>query len=266
MKTQHLDEERTQRVVDRELAAAEMEPIEAHLASCAACRDKVAATKREQDAMRALFLSLDELSLHEPASVAVAMPTPLARRGVVSAGVAGRPGRRVLLRRAAIVVLAIGLAGAAYAAPGSPLPELVRQIARKIGGLPAETPQPRDIPLRDTSEGPPAVSGIGIPADSPIQIVFTTGQASGGARVSFTDGETITVRGPAGAARFASEADRLVIDNEGTTATYDIEIPRNAPRVEIRLGERRLFLKEGDRLVGPPPDASGVHLLDLRSP
>src|SRR5262245_11036481 len=179
MTTQHLDEERIQRIVDGELAAVDERPTREHLASCTACREKVAAVQREQVETQNLFAILDE-----PATAAAGMPAPIARPFVLHDPAAvpfdvvfpARPARRVLLRRAAIVVLAFGLAGAAYAAPGSPLPELVRRIAARLSGSPGATPQPRREVPPPVQEPIPAVSGIGIPATSSIRIVFTRSQ------------------------------------------------------------------------------------------
>ncbi len=59
----------------------------------------------------------------------------------------------------------------------------------------------------------------------------------------------MTVRAPIGAASFTSAADRLVITNSGSGATFEIEIPRKAPRVEIRVAGHRIFLKDGSRVL-----------------
>jgi hypothetical protein len=79
--------------------------------------------------------------------------------------------------------------------------------------------------------------------------VFSATQSRGVANVSLSDGPDVVVRVPGGAATFTSEASRLVIDNRGSSASFRIEIPRAAPRVEIVLGGTRLFLKEGARIT-----------------
>jgi len=49
---------------------------------------------------------------------------------------ASRAQRASLLRRAAAFVLVAGIAGAAYAIPGSPLPKWVHSITEKMAGRP----------------------------------------------------------------------------------------------------------------------------------
>ena len=78
------------------------------------------------------------------------------------------------------------------------------------------------------------------------------------------DGGEVVVRAPIGAATFSSSVDRLVIDNQGAPATYEVQIPRAAPRVEIRVNGVRIFLKDGPRIIGPAmTDARGHYRLSL---
>jgi hypothetical protein len=98
-------------------------------------------------------------------------------------------------------------------------------------------------------------------------ITFESPEPGGLAQVSLTDGDEVTVRAPASAASFTSSADRLVITNRGRGATFQIEIPRSAPRVEIRVAGDRIFLKDGRRVsaAGASP-AAGRFLIPLLSP
>ena len=97
-------------------------------------------------------------------------------------------------------------------------------------------------------------------------IVFARTQAAGDLRITLTDGTRVVVRAAQGAASYASGAGRLTIDNRALSASYEIGIPRSAPRVEVRVGDRRLFLKEGAALpVTPAPEADGVYRLLLSS-
>lgn len=54
-----------------------------------------------------------------------------------------------------------------------------------------------------------------------------------------------TGTGPA----FTAGEDLLTIDNESSHADFTIAIPRHARWVEIRIGEDRVFLKDGARIV-----------------
>lgn len=67
--------------------------------------------------------------------------------------------------------------------------------------------------------------------------------------MSLVAGPEVAVRGPVGAATFTSDVDRLVIDNRGSAASFEIAIPATAPRVEIRVGADRIFLKDGARVT-----------------
>ena len=84
--------------------------------------------------------------------------------------------------------------------------------------------------------------------------------------MSLTDGDEVTVRAPIGAASFLSAADRLVITNSGSGATFQIQIPRTAPRVEIRVAGRRIFLKDGARVLTEGSAESGNRYLLPLSP
>jgi hypothetical protein len=75
--------------------------------------------------------------------------------------------------------------------------------------------------------------------------------------VSLTEGDEVTVRAPAGAASFTSAASRLLIDNARTGAAFEIEIPRAAPRVEIEIAGKRVFLKDGPRVVTDAAEEGG---------
>jgi hypothetical protein len=170
---------------------------------------------------------------------------------------AAAPGRGFRWGRwAAGVIVALGLGGASYALPGSPIPSLVRAVVQWAGGL-SDRPRPTSAPATESAPAPvpaPSVAGIAVPVGRDLIIVFTS--ALGQARVSLTDGAEVVVRAPAGAATFTAHVDRLVIENAGAGTVFDIGIPRGAPRIEIRVEERCLFLKDGHRIVSEPPVAS----------
>ena len=72
---------------------------------------------------------------------------------------------------------------------------------------------------------------------------------------------------PSGAAMFGSEAGRLRVANHDSTATFEVEIPRDARRVEIRVAGRQIFLKEGARVTAEgSSDRHEVYLLPLSPP
>jgi hypothetical protein len=165
-------------------------------------------------------------------------------------------------RWAAALLIALGLAGGAYALPGSPLPALVQAVVAWIGGGPEPSPPPPPSPPPEAPD--PGIGGIAVAPGTSLTILFATFQTEGAARVRLSDGAEVVVRAPIGAAAFSSGSDRLVIDNAGSSATFEIQIPRAAPLVEILVGGSRLFLKEGSRVtVEGAADARDLYVLPL---
>jgi len=248
----HLDEERLQRLLDRELSAPEDRAAREHLSSCASCRQSLAEAGREQSEVQDLLGTLD-------------VPIPAVSLEAVAPE--SIPHGIVWRRWAAGLLVALGLAGAAYAAPGSPLPALVRAALEWAGGSETRktpTPAPNMPPPSQPDPLPAFDSGIAVAPGEAMVVEFTSNQTEGEARVSLGDVKTLQIRCPAGAATFTSQIDRLVIDNAFSKASFEIRIPAGAPRVEIRVGSRVLLLKEGpDVTLGGVPAGPGPYLLRL---
>jgi predicted anti-sigma-YlaC factor YlaD len=222
----HLDDERLQRLLDRELESEAEASIRGHLAGCEPCRAQVTAAERETAELLRLLPSLDA-------------PLPQLQPGDVM-----RPGGSGLVwgRRAALVFVALGLAGVAYATPGSPVAAWVRSVATLL--RPAPTP-PRTTQAR--SEDPEA-SGIAVSPGERLAIDLPSPPKGGLAYVSLGDSADVVVRVVSGNASFSSGIDRLVVETADSSAVFRIVLPRSASRVEIRAGGSRLFLKEGPRI------------------
>jgi hypothetical protein len=78
--------------------------------------------------------------------------------------------------------------------------------------------------------------------------------------VRFVDRDEVVVHAPAGGASFTSGDARLLVQSSGASDTFTIEIPRNAPRVEIRVQERTVFLKDRDRVsTSGSADPAGIY-------
>jgi hypothetical protein len=260
----HLDEERIQRLLHVELPQSMEDETRAHLLACVECRALVEVARREEREIHDWLGHLDE-------------PTPtLAVATIVER--AERPARaparlRELARfqRAAALVAALAIAGAAYAAyaaPGSPVRAWITSVVERMTG--ARKPQILE-PVPEPPPGARAFStdtlaaGIAVAPGRALVILFTTPQSDGGVDVSLTDGAEVEVHGPIDAATYTSDADRLVIDNHGRPATFALEIPRDAPHVEIRVGETRLFLKDGPQVVtSVGADTTAPYRLRLR--
>ena len=237
----HLDEEQLQRLLHDELGPRALRGAREHLAECTECRERFLEAQRDEGEIFALFRRVDH------AVPAVDPETVVARARGVGA---------VRGRWAAGILLLLGVAGAAYALPGSPLRDWVRSVVAWIGDSDQPVPAPAQVQAPDQG-----VAGIAAIPGRQFVIAFESPESGGQARVSLTEGEEVTVRAPIGAASFTSAADRLVIANSGSGATFKIEIPRAAPRVEIRVAGNRIFLKEGSRVLTKGSAENGDHYL-----
>lgn len=234
----HLDEEQVQRFLHGELPPRAESAARDHVAGCADCRRRLADAERDENEVHALLRAVDD------------PPPPRISAEAVAAGAreGAAPGASVLhfawLRRAAAILLVVGIAGAAYGLPGSPVRKWVHAIVQKLGGRPGPSgvgPAP--------VESPAIGAGISVLPEQELLILFKSAQGDGQVFVSLTDGPEVQVHAPTGAATFTSSADQLVIDVRDPSATFEIEIPRSAPRVEIQTGAGRIFLKEGPRIT-----------------
>lgn len=240
MNPMHLDEEQVQRALHRELGAAEAS-ARSHLRSCPACRSRVAEAEREESWV------FDRLRLLDHAAPRVSAATLAPSAG---------PRVRGWDRVAAGVLLALAVAGVAYAAPGFPFHGVVHRIVELVRQPAGHTPPPAG------PREPPSQTGIAVSPGDRLVIEFAEQPHGAVATVSLADGGDVVVRA-LGAATFTSDVERLFIEHGGS-AQYEILIPRAAPSVEIRVRGRRVFLKEASRLVvDAHPDGEGRYLVPL---
>jgi len=257
----HLDQERRQRLLHGELSPPDAEAARRHLATCEACRDCIEREERDERESLELLAALDDAPPHvTPAQVATA-----ARGGASPWG-----------RWAAGLALTLGVAGAAYALPGAPVRPWVEQL---LG--PAQARPRPEAPVQPTSQPPtPEVGPASGPAGTPpetaaagaglmvepgqdLLILFSSPQTGGSVRVVLGDGELVEAVALDGPASFTSDIDRLVIANADSDGSFEIRIPLNAPRVEIRVGERSVFLKDGQRITAASAGSAGAWTIPL---
>lgn len=247
MPSTHLEDEQIQRLLHGELSRPAASFVHEHVAACPHCRERVAQAEHEEQAVHVLLRHFDH-------------PPPLIDAQAVAARAAARGGGGVRwIRWAAAVLLTLGLASAAYAAPGSPVPAWVKTI---VGWVARDSAQ---APDSAAAAGEKAAAGIAVVPGRELVILFTSSQAEGQAQVSLTESAAVVVRAVTGTATFTSDADRLVIDNRaGPPAAFEIEIPRAARLVEIRVEGSRIFLKQGSRVTtAGSANPRGVFLLPL---
>lgn len=230
----HLEGEALQRLLDGELTEEGERAAREHLAECEACRGSLAQAEKETADVQALLRAVDTPT-PEVRIEALALRGELAKASV-------RPRGSSRLRRAAAVLVAVGIAGAAYAIPGSPLRAWVRAIV-SLGAR-----ETADRGGAASSKGGTGVSGIAQLPGERLVILFQR-RGSGEARVQLTDDPNVEISVAPGAATFASKADFVLIGVRDSTAAFDVRIPLHAPWIEIRSGEDRVFLKDGGRVT-----------------
>lgn len=173
---------------------------------------------------------------------------------------AGRTRSRV--RWAAGIAVGLGVAGAAYALPGSPLPAWVDAAAEWVG-LAGSPRQGVRATRPDGEDAGPA--GIAFDAGESVVVVFRS-PSEGYLRVVPATDSLVVIEAPAGAARFTSEPGRLLIDPLSPD-TFELRLPASTARVEVLADGRRVFLKEGQRVsAGTAPGPDGSYLLPLAAP
>ncbi len=244
-----------QRLAHDELPPAEAEAVRSHVAVCAACRARVEAVQMEDERVARLLATLD----HAPPAIDAAHVIARARLQDPTAPGSRPASPRTWLRRAALIALTAGAAGAAWALPGSP----VHGWMDRLLGTGADAPVQR-VPGEPQAEA--AGGGVAIAPGLALTIQFTRAHRAARLHVSLIDGAEVEVEAIGGGVLFTDDPDdqRLVIDNAASDASFDVRIPRAAARVEIRVGEHTLFLKEGRRLITEvEPDSAGVWVLPL---
>ena len=240
----HLDDEQIQRTLHNELTPAHSAARE-HLESCAACRSRLA---REIDEERRIFGLLE----------AADRPAPYVTLATIAAR--AERSRRGWRARVAAIVTGLAVAGVAYAAPGSPLPGLIRRAL----GLMSERPTANPVATRQTetpSLTPDAVSGIAVTPGARFTIDVDAADAT--ATVSLTDGTEVVVRATGGQPSFVSDVGRLAVRNTSGVRRVEIEVPRKVRTFTLRVGERTVFSKNASSVVSEARrDASGRYVLD----
>ena len=212
--------------------------------------------KNDEEAVQALLQHLDH---------------PMSRVDAHTIMDRARPQRWSGIGRAAGVLLMLGLGGVAWAASGAPLPRWVAKAAALFGErsnskpaavAPAPSPSAAAESVAPTT---PRYAGIAVAPGSQLIVSFTASQNAGELRVSLADVPDVSVRTEVGAATFTSSDGRLVIANAGSQASFTIELPVGAPRVEIVVNGRRRFLKNGARVSSETATRLGdVYVVSLK--
>lgn len=248
----HPDEVTLLALAHGELAPPAAADVRRHVDECDECGPRLARVSREDEAIgRALGL----LDHPAPRVTAEAIAELAGRRQW------GWGGDRYWgwERWAAAVVVVASAAGVAYAIPGSP----VRAWVDALLGARTAAPAPAaPAPVRDSS-GVAGPSGIEVLPGARLVIELSPAQDGGALLVRLTDDARVAARSPAGAAAFTMERDRLLIAMS-RGADVELDIPRGAPSMEVRIGAEPVFaVVAGSVTRGPAPAADGVYRIGL---
>jgi hypothetical protein len=242
----HLDEERVQRLLHGELEPAGESLARRHLADCDDCRTLVDAARAEEQRIFGLLREVDH-------------PLPDADPRVIVAS--GRSPRSRWQRWAAGFLLVAAAGGAAYAAPGSPLPGALDRLVATL--VPLQSPPGTGGTVTDSA---PPGAGIAVAPGERLTIRFAVESWNAFATLSLTAGDEVEIRAVEGAATFSSDVDRLSIRTSGP-ARFEILIPRSAHSVDVWAGDIPVFRKRaGDVVTETQPGADGRYSLTLSAP
>ena len=218
----HLEENELVRRMDGELARADADRVDAHLAACDHCSHALA--------------ELESLSRRFSSSVAVLDPPAARRPFATPAGPSMSWMGSPVWRAAAAIAL---LAGLAFA-----IAPIRAWMAERLG-----------LATDPAAESPAVVEWTGVePADEGLRIAFVpegdrfvvrvaVAQAAGTLTLAATPGDSASAEVLAGAGSAAPDLlvlpDGLGIRNDSTaTADYRVAVPSGLTRVEVRIADR----------------------------
>lgn len=229
----HLDDELIDLYLGGELGEADARAVLEHLAECDACGRRVEAAKDEDRDIGELLGLLDH-------------PIPQ----VGAADVMRRAARRWRVSHAvAAGVALLVVAGAATAVPGSSVRTWVARLLER--------------PQETTAEQDPAGGVSMIPTD-PFELVFETSQASGTVLVTLVEEAEFAVRAIGRAPAYSVAPQGVRVENAGSTADYEIRVPRSANNIRIRVGDSIVFTKQAASIVAAVhPDAGGRYVMEF---
>jgi hypothetical protein len=228
----HLEAGEIQGALHGELPRDRAAALRHHLDTCTDCAAALAEAEREEAEVYGALMALDHPAPDVAASELFGGPERAVRPPLV-----GAP----WLRWAAAIVLGVGVAGVAYAAPGSPIRAWIAALVERAA------PEPGPASPAEPAVAP-AGGGIGV-APGDLLVIELTGVARGAAvRVLFADAEEVLAGGGSGQVTFTLAPGRLLVGRVEAD-TIQLEIPRTAPRVEVRSDGRAVAVAERGALL-----------------
>lgn len=241
---QHLDDRQIEAVLAATIPMAERALVASHLTDCDACRERVAQAQEEERDLFALLAAVDH-------------PVPAITAGTVARRAQSRG--VALMKVAAVVVFAVGMAGVAYATTEWPgVSRWLTTGSERTASTPAPAVIPHTVERADTV-------GASLMPGAHFVVRFSDPAPSGDLRIGLIDGAEVVVLALRGTVTFTSAIDELQLTDTRAGATYDVQIPRAARHVEVLVRGTRVFLKDGERIVSDGVRTSdGTTLVALR--
>lgn len=95
-----------------------------------------------------------------------------------------------------------------------------------------------------------------------LEIAFLRDQPEGAIRISLVQASEVRVRELGGGTAYLIDPARLVVDNRGDSASYEILLPRTLPHVRVRIGGGVVFEKEGSAISSEGSvESGGAHVV-----
>lgn len=222
--------------LDEELAASLRQELEQHLATCAACRDRLSAIRADVAQTDALLDLLAPPPLHIHADTVMR---------------SARRSRRWWVGIAALLALTIAtIAGATVGRP------YVRALVEKVrGGAEQPTASP---PLRRAGQ-----AGIAFAPGPTTDLVFEARQSSGTMRVSLADTTDVMID-PTSMVTYRVSPGGVIVHNRNSDASYSVVIPRRAAHVRITIAGRLVLEKLGPDVTSGPAATAGGYSIEMR--
>ncbi len=239
----HLSEDKIEQLLDGELPEHEAQTLRDHLAACGACVEAFEAARLEDRDIARLLGSLD----HHIPDVDPSQLRVRARRRAL------RP------RLAAASIALLVVAGAAYAMPGSPLRSWFARVFPGDGETAESLSRGDEAGIPGTQP-----AGVSVLPSGRFELVFEANQESGLVRISLAAQAEVAVQSDREGVGYSVEPSGVRVLNAGSSANYQVVIPRDAESVSIRVRDSIVFKKQRATIVtSAARDDAGRYVLDL---
>jgi len=151
------------------------------------------------------------------------------------------------------------LAGAAAAMPGSPVRAYVARLFRQAPPVLAPAPV-----APDRAPTAPAREGIAFIPGATVDVAWRAPERTGTIRITIVRASSVRLTHQGGTATYTLTANGVVIENRGSTASFNLALPEAVVRARVTVGGRTVFTKSGaDVQTQGVRDSTGTFLVPL---